>query len=62
MNKFVNKEIDLIPEKYEDGYLIGHSGNYLLIKAKYNQKIEETVKVKIIKVEYPYCIAEVINV
>lgn len=62
MNNFIGKEIDFIPEKYEDGYLIGHSGNYLLIKVKSERKIENTIKVVITTIEYPYCIAEVINV
>ena len=58
MNKFINKEVTFIPEIYKDGYLIGHTGNYLQIK--YQGKIEDlnkTLKVKIIKNEYPYSIA-----
>lgn len=62
MDKFVGKEVEFIPEKYEDGYLIGHTGNYLLIKVKAEQMVENTIKVKVLKVEYPHCIAEVINV
>lgn len=62
MNKFINEEVTFIPEKYEEGYLIGHTGNYLLIKAKSNCMINESLRVKIIEVNYPYCIAEVINV
>lgn len=34
MNKFLNKEIIYIPEIYKDGYIVGHTGNYLLIKEK----------------------------
>lgn len=62
MNKFVDKEVEFIPEKYEDGYLIGHTGNYLLIKVKAEQMVENTIKVKVLRVEYPHCVAEVINV
>lgn len=62
MNKFVNQEMTFIPEKYEEGYLIGHSGNYLLIKAKSNCMSNGSIKIKIIEVDYPYCVAEVINV
>lgn len=62
MNKFIGKEIDFIPEKYEDDYYIGHSGNYLLIKVKSDNKIDKAIKVKVVSAEYPYCIAEVINV
>ena len=62
MEQFVGKEFTFIPEKYEDGYLIGHTGNYLLIKAKSNCMNHESLKVKIKEVVYPYCLAEVINV
>lgn len=57
MNKFINKEIEFIPEIYKDGYLIGHTGNYLSIKQK--GEIEELHKLKkgiITNIEYPYCI------
>ncbi|MDD4624455.1 MAG: tRNA (N(6)-L-threonylcarbamoyladenosine(37)-C(2))-methylthiotransferase MtaB [Bacilli bacterium] len=43
-NKFINKKAIIIPETYKDGYLIGHSSNYLLIKEKGN--IEEINKLK----------------
>ena len=33
-NKFINKEVEFLPEIYKDGYIIGHTGNYLLIKKK----------------------------
>lgn len=62
MEKFINKEITFIPEKYEDGYLVGHTGNYLLIKAKSKCMKHESLNVIIKEVDYPYCIAEVINV
>lgn len=59
-NKFVGKEIEFIPETYKDGYLIGHTGNYLLIKTLgCKELLNEIVKIKIDKVEYPYCIATI---
>ena len=57
MNKFLNKEVTFIPEVYRDGYLIGHTGNYLLIKSK--GTIDELYKDKVItikEINYPYCI------
>lgn len=60
MNKFINQELTFIPEKYEDGYLIGHTGNYLLIKAKGSCMNHESLNVKITKVDYPYCLADII--
>jgi len=58
MDKFLGKEVTFIPELYKDGYLIGHTGNYLLIKYKGNIKdLNKTIKVKIIESAYPYSIA-----
>ena len=60
MSKFANKKCIFIPEVYEDGYLIGHTGNYLLIKAKGNKEdVSKEVEVITKKVEYPYLISEV---
>ena len=61
MNKFIGKEIEFIPETYKDGYLYGHTGNYLAIKTKGNRElINNIVKVKIEKIEYPYCVSSLI--
>lgn len=59
MKNFLNQNIIFIPEKYEDGYLIGHTGNYLLIKAPGKEEdLHKNKEVRITKVEYPYCLAE----
>lgn len=59
MNKFLNKKVIFIPEKYQDGYLLGHTGNYLLVKAMGEESsLHENVEVTISKIEYPYCMAE----
>lgn len=59
MNKFVGKKIDFLPETYKDGYLFGHSGNYLSIKLKgINNLLKHITKVRVKKIEYPYCICE----
>ena len=58
-NKFIDTEISFIPEMYKEGYVVGHTGNYLNIKTKGN--IEDLNKIKkttIKRVEYPYCIGE----
>ncbi len=61
MNKFIDKEIEFIPETYKDGYLYGHTGNYLAIKVKGSKElINNIVKVKIDKIEYPYCVSSLI--
>lgn len=60
MNKHLGKEVIFIPEVYEDGYLIGHTSNFLLIKAKGDKSLlTKEVTVKISKVEYPYLISSV---
>ena len=57
MDKFINQEVTFIPEVYKDGYLIGHTSNYLLIKSKGEIKyLNKTVKTKIVSSEYPYSI------
>ncbi|MBR6690056.1 MAG: tRNA (N(6)-L-threonylcarbamoyladenosine(37)-C(2))-methylthiotransferase MtaB [Bacilli bacterium] len=56
-NKFINKEVEFLPEIYKEGYVIGHTGNYLLIKKKGDVDELNTINKIIIKgVEYPYCI------
>ena len=62
MNKFIDQEIYFLPEIYKEGYLIGHTGNYLNIKCKGSiELINNLVKVKIIKNDYPYMIGKIDN-
>jgi len=55
-NNYISKEVTFIKEVYKDGYLIGHTGNYLLIKAYSPIDISGEITVKISKVDYPYCV------
>lgn len=58
-NKFINKEVEFIPEIYKEGYVIGHTGNYLMVKCA--GKLEDLNKIKkavIKEIEYPYCIGK----
>ena len=60
MSKFIGSENVFIPEVYNDGYLIGHTGNYLLIKAKGSEDfLGKEVNVILREVKYPYIISEV---
>lgn len=62
MQKFIGKEILFIPEVYHDSYLIGHTGNYLLIKTLGEEKLlNKDVKVIITEISYPYCLATLQN-
>ena len=58
MNKFKGKTVSFIPEVLKDGYLIGHTGNYLLVKCKGNDLCHDSIDVKIKGIDYPYCIGE----
>lgn len=54
MNKHLNKELEILVEKYEDGIIFGHTSNYIGIKAKGKEEdINNIIKVKPNKVEYP---------
>ena len=58
-NKFIDNKVSFVPEMYKDGYIVGHTGNYLSIKTK--GSIEDLNKIKevvIKRVDYPYCIGK----
>lgn len=60
MNKHIGIDVIFIPEIYEDGYLIGHTGNYLHVKALGDKKLlGNEVLVTINKTEYPYLIGQI---
>lgn len=61
MNKFVGSVVSFIPEIKKDDYLIGHSGNYLLIKCKGDELHHDSVPVMIDSIEYPYCVGKVLK-
>ena len=55
--KFIGRKVTYIPETCKDGYIYGHTGNYLLIKEKGSNCDLIKEKEKIIEdVNYPYCI------
>lgn len=61
MNKFIGKTLTFIPEVYKDRYLIGHTGNYLLIKLKgCEELLHKEVSVKLMENQYPYIISSAI--
>lgn len=56
--QFIDKEFDVIVETYKDGYVFGHTGNYLFIKAKGDKTdYHQMIKVKINDVNDIYCLA-----
>lgn len=60
MNKFVDKEVEVLVEINKDGYSIGHTSNYLQVKIDKVIEHNTFVNVKITGVEYPYCIGKII--
>ena len=57
MNKFKDKEVIFIPEIKKDDYIIGHTGNYLLVKVKTDLPLNhDSMTVKINEIDYPYVI------
>lgn len=62
MRKFIDQAILFIPEVYHGPYLIGHTGNYLLVKAIGKESLLNTDVIGIItEVSYPYCIVSLKN-
>ena len=59
MEKFINKEVEFIPEIKKDNYLIGHTGNYLSVKLHSNLELTHDSKTVILeRVDYPYVIGK----
>lgn len=60
-SKFIGKELVFIPEVYKNGYLIGHTGNYILVRALGDEKLlKQDINVKLEKLEYPYVLGSII--
>ena len=60
-SKFIGKELVFIPEVYKNGYLIGHTGNYILVRALGDEKLlKQDINVKLEKLEYPYVLGCII--
>ena len=62
MDKFINKKVIFIPEIEKDGYIIGHTSNYLKIKCKgCRSDIGNDIEVLIVENNYPVLLAEKIK-
>ena len=60
IGNFIGSYLEFIPETYKDGYLYGHTGNYLSIKVPGDKALlNKIVKVKIKKLDYPYCVSNI---
>jgi len=61
MEKFINKELEVLFEVTHDNYSIGHTSNYLQIKVEGRHQSGEFKQIKLINIEYPYIIGKVIE-
>lgn len=63
MHQFLNQTLEFIPEVYKDGYLIGHTGNYLLVKMKGEKELlNHEIICHLESVDYPYVIGRMIDI
>lgn len=58
MNKFINKEVEVLIESKKAGYSYGHTSNFLYVKIKKELENNTFHKVVIKSIEYPYVIGE----
>ena len=58
MNKFLNKELEVLFERTIDGYSIGHTSNYLQIKVKEEIESGTFKNIELTSIEYPYIIGK----
>jgi len=56
---FINKKMEVLIEKNTDGYSLGHTSNYLLVKIDGNYSSGEIIEVLIDDYNYPYLIGKV---
>ena len=59
---FLNKQLVLLVETEKNGYLYGHTSNYIevMVKNSNNIKVNEYCNIKITSVDYPISKGEVI--
>ena len=59
MDKFMEKEVSFIPEVFDNGFVYGHTGNYLYVKANgTSDDLKKNKIVEIIDIDYPYVIGQ----
>lgn len=62
MEQYVGKVVTFIPEVYKNGYLIGHTGNFLSVKVSGSEDmLYQDVNVLIETIEYPYCVGKIVE-
>lgn len=57
MKQFLEKELEFIPEVEKNGYLMGHTGNYLSVKCfGTKEELHKSKKIYLETIDYPYMI------
>ena len=59
--QFLNKDVEVLTEEYEDGYVVGHTSNYLKIYLKGDLMLNKLYLSHITKLEDNILYGEVIN-
>ena len=59
LEQYIGKEVDVLFEEKDGEYLKGHTGNYILVKAKLDeQNLNKIIRVNVLNVEKDCLIAE----
>ncbi len=61
LKKFLNKEVDVLTEEYEDSYIVGHTSNYLKVYLKGDYLLNKMYTCKITEINNNYAYATVIS-
>ena len=61
MEKHLGMKDTVLIETSRDGYSVGHTGNYLLVKVPGGYESEDEVEVSLKDIDYPYVIGEVLE-
>ena len=60
MRHFVNQEVEVLPEVYKEGVLVGHTSNYLQVKCKGKKtELNKRISVYVDSISYPYLEAHI---
>lgn len=61
MEQFLGKIIKVLVEVSHDGYSLGHTENYLLVRVDGTYESETIIEVEITEIEYPFCQGKVVS-
>lgn len=59
MEKFLGRKMEVLIERSDSSYSIGHTSNFLLVKVPGTFEQEEKILVSLSEIQYPYCLGTV---